>query len=770
MNRIALIFLSLIFSLTGKGQALEGMLRGRVTDRGGVPLASASVHLRGPQEMTALADEQGNFEIQAPVGRYELIATYTGFAASHIEVLVIAGRPTFITIMLTPTEIVLDEVSVQASNMGDNVSGLRSLTIEKALRLPANFFDPVRVATSYPGVVAVNDQANSIIVRGNSPNGLLWRLNGLDIVNPNHLANAGTFSDRPAANGGGVNILSAQMLSKTDFFTGNIPAKFGNTLAGVIDMNLREGNKSDFNYTAQASLIGLDVAAEGPINKGNSSFLANYRYSTIGLLSAMGVNFGDEAINFQDFSFNTSTRVGHGDLTVFGLWGKSKNEFDAKKEAEWEEEKDQYDIAYDADTYAVGLKYVAATTKGKLSIGAAYSASEQSRDQGLSKQYFGFIGVVDDHYRSSSGLFSSSINYDLNVGRTSTVSVGTMANVINNELQSSVSTLCLICPEPLSESRKASNDGVLLQPYVSMTASISPKLEINAGTRFLYFTFHDSKSIEPRVALTYNTSTSSAVNISYTLVSQLQQPQIFLSEGNEDLGFTRSHHLDLGLVKNWEHGLSFHGNLFYQYLFDVPVETTSGSTYSALNQLESWPPPNLINEGTGANYGFDATVEKMFYGNHYFIIGGSYYQSKYKTFDNREFDSRFNGSFTANSTYGKEWINKSKNRTIALSTRMLYIGGLREMPVNEPTSFDSGVTVYNTSKGFSEKLNDYVRFDLRVSLRKDKPGYTRTLALDIQNLFNIENDAYHYYDTFTRSITLKKQLGMIPIIVYRIDF
>ena len=140
------------------------------------------------------------------------------------------------------------------------------------------------MATSYPSVVAANDQGNSIIVKGNSPNGLLWRLNGLDIVNPNHLANAGTLSDKPISNGGGVNILSAQMLDRTQFYTGGFPASFGNALSGILDMNLREGSKNKAEGTAQASLLGLDLSLETPLSKNNNaSALVNYRYSTVGL-------------------------------------------------------------------------------------------------------------------------------------------------------------------------------------------------------------------------------------------------------------------------------------------------------------------------------------------------------------------------------------------------------------------------------------------------------------------------------------------------------
>jgi hypothetical protein len=268
-----------------------------------------------------VTNEEGAFLLTVPVGRYQIVISYTGYQVYKDEVLVNAGKTSVIAVSLHESETMLDAIEITSPQQQD-VPGLRSITIEKTNRVPANFFDPVRMITSYPGVVATNDQNNSIIVRGNSPNGLLWRLNGADIVNPNHLANAGMLSDRPAANGGGVNILSAQMLDRTDFYMGAFPANYGNALAGVIDMKLRNGNKNDFEYTAQASLIGLDFAAEGPLGKKhNNSFVANYRYSTVGLLSAAGVNFGDESISFQDFSFNTTFDQKMADVFLFSDYG-----------------------------------------------------------------------------------------------------------------------------------------------------------------------------------------------------------------------------------------------------------------------------------------------------------------------------------------------------------------------------------------------------------------------------------------------------------------
>lgn len=354
--RVFILLVGLGFTALSHAQEITGNVTGRIKSVSGDVLVGASIAAYQNSETPiagVAADDAGKFTLQLVPGRYKLVVSFTGYQSRESELLVIAGKQSLMSVALEEVPTALAEVVISPDPV--NSPGLTSLSIEKTLRVPANFFDPVRMLTSYPGVVAANDQANSIIVKGYSPNYVLWRIEGLDVVNPNHLANAGTLGDKPTANGGGVSILSSQVLDRTDFRSGYLPTGYGNGLAGIMDMKLRAGATDKMQYTAQASLIGLDLAAEGPLNKEKgSSFLVNYRYSTIGLLSSMGVDFGDEAINFQDLTFKVNApNINGGELSVFGFMGSSKNVFNAKPQDEWEEEKDRYDITSEGDRKSV---------------------------------------------------------------------------------------------------------------------------------------------------------------------------------------------------------------------------------------------------------------------------------------------------------------------------------------------------------------------------------------------------------------------------------
>ncbi len=777
-NTLLLILIFSAFTELSLAQDIVQRVRGNVKDALTLkPLANANVTLKRDTTVRGTStDVQGNFVLEnIPLGRYQIKISFTGYSGYEEELLVISGRETQHQIALTETAIVLNEVQVGSTTKAqDYAPGLQTIGIEKTMRIAANFFDPVRMATSYPGVVAANDQGNSIIVKGNSPNGLLWRLNGLDIVNPNHLANAGTLSDKPISNGGGVNILSAQMLDRTQFYTGAFPASYGNALSGILDMNLREGNKSKSGGTAQASLLGIDLSLETPMGKNdNASALVNYRYSTVGLLSKLGVQFGDEEILFQDLSMNLSyDQKNGGKLSVFGFYGDSKNKFKAKESADWEEDKDKYDITYKSTTYAVGMNYVVPIGRGSLFAGVAYSSSDQSRTADVSSAItINEQRLLKDKYQLNRGLLSSNIRYSTKVGSSTTWDIGVMTNFLDDAVSTSKTAGALIDQMPTTIDQQGSATGVLFQPFTTLRTTFSEKMAMNLGVRYLNYSFNKTSSLEPRASFTYSPSSKTVFDLSYGLVSQLQQPTTYFSDGNKNLGFTKSHHTSLGWRQQLSSTIKLTGELYYQHLVNVPVEMLQ-SSYSVVNALEGFAKSNLVSDGSADNVGINVTVEKQFYTNHYFMLGGGFYESTYTGSDNIKRDTRFNGKYTFTSVYGKEWSNSRKRRVIGLNLRALYLGGLRASTINEAASSQPSATetVYDEANPYNQKLNDYFRLDARLSFRKNRAKYTRTFAIDIQNLTSQQNEAYRYYDHTQAKIVTKYQLGIIPVIVYRIDF
>lgn len=762
------------------------MIRGKVTDLdNSQPISGAKISIKG-LELEVIANENGSFRFEAvPAGRHSLEVSKEGFQAFVIPDLVVnAGKETVLEITLEEVVFYNEEVQISAAN-DRNLKRVstRVFTVEESKRFAAAYFDPARMVASFPGVVQSNDQANHLIVRGNSPNGLSWRLEGVDIVNPNHLTNAGTASDRLTQSGGGTIILSTQLLANSSFSTGAFNPEYGNALSGVFDVNLRKGNNEKFEFTGQAGLIGIDLSAEGPLNrKSGSSFLINYRYSTVGLLDLIGVPLGDESINYQDLALNLNFPTKKaGTFSFFAMGGLSGNDFlGARTDSLIDEQKDRFDIAFLSNMGALGGTH-------KLLLGertvwrsvAAISAQKSGRTTSFLNDTYEGILSEDDQLIQNKLSITSNISHKFSPQLS--LKTGIYLNRIGYQLSS-------IFRPPGTNGRfqtlaLAEGASWLLQPYADLKWTPHPKFSFQGGLHGMYYLLNDSKALEPRASLSLTLSTRQNLRFAYGLHSQIQLPGTYFAAfpgprdapitPNTDLGFTRAHHFVLSYQYQFAPHLLVRVEPYYQSLFNVPIVNDPNSTISVLNLFEGYVEQELENLGTGANYGLEMSVEKLLNRNYYFLLSGSLYESTYMAGDMISRPTRFNGRFAFSGTGGweKEGFNrKGQQRVLGLNLRTIYRGGLRAMPIDLAASRQEQRTIFDSSDGFSEQLDNYIRVDFRFTLKRNKAKFTRTFGIDIQNLLNTQNIAFRYYDFQLDEIVSKYQLGIIPLLSYRVEF
>jgi hypothetical protein len=203
------------------------------------------------------------------------------------------------------------------------VLSARAFSTEETDRYAGSRGDPARMASNFAGVSGTDDSRNDLVIRGNSPFGVLYRVDNVVIPNPSHFAVAG-------ATGGSVAILNNRMLSTSDFLTGAFPGEFGNAIAGVFDIRMKNGNNERHEYTTQLGIMGAEVFGEGPINKkAKSSYIFNARYATLEGLVKLGIDIGTEAIpKYEDVQFKLNFPMKNGDnLSVFGIGGYSQINF-----------------------------------------------------------------------------------------------------------------------------------------------------------------------------------------------------------------------------------------------------------------------------------------------------------------------------------------------------------------------------------------------------------------------------------------------------------
>jgi hypothetical protein len=769
----SVIALFMLWWVAGPVQAQEprATLRGQVVDAFTGAAVPSCVIMLGSTELSTTSDSAGHFLLdQAPVGIYEVKVDHAGHEVMRVpDVWLRAGKEEVIRVELVPAENALDAFTISALARRDpSPLGALDITVEQSLRYPAMFFDPARVAGTSAAVGTANDQANHLTIRGNSPNANAWLLEGAEMVNPNHLSNAGTQTDLPTLSGGGVNILSAQMLGPSRLLTGSLPTDRGNALGGVMDMGLRPGNNAEQEWTVQAGLIGLDVAAEGPFAKGKrGSYLANYRYSTLGLLGAAGVDLGDEAITFQDLSLHVTLPFGkRGEVRVFGLGGMSSNVFKADTDtALWEFDKDNSDITYTAKTGAAGASLkLPVGDRGLLRTTVLLSATEQEREQ------VNYDTDLVEVFRGTKTLAEQKLSvvaaYDGAVGGRFRYTIGGSA-----------------MQRDLTNLRREDITGWLLRPYANGRWSATDRLQLSLGVGYAQYTFNNSEAMEPRASVEWRMRKERRLALTYGWRSMLPWQQVMLVRftedipWNEDIGLTRSEDIVLGYDHPVNEKLTFHVEAYRQRIVDAQVPDqrylfTDGSGNSEM--VNVWDQPNftaLLATGKSMNTGVEITADHRFANGYFYQVNGSVYDSQYDQNGVGATSTRWNGNYRANVMGGAEWskVKEDRVRTWGVSGRLAVAGGLRYTPF-EVQERRPGAIMFIYGAPWSAQLNDFFRMDLRVYLKRDRKGRTGMWALDLQNLTNRQNESYVYYDQRKGEVVTKYQLGLIPNLSYRIEF
>jgi len=752
------------------------------------PLTGASIQiLASTPPLGAITDDNGAFRIaNVPIGRRSLKVRYVGYHEQTISDLVItSAKEMIVTIQLEEMLVQTEEIVISAESEKDlpnnelAIVSTRSFNIDETRRFAGNRNDPARMAANFAGVNGADDSRNDIIIRGNSPTGVLWRLDGVAIPNPNHFSGLGTT-------GGPVSMINNNMLTNSDFMTSAFPAEYGNATSGVFDLKMRAGNNEKHEFMGQVGFNGFEGLAEGPISKKNgSSYLAAYRYSTLEVFNALGISFGTSALpKYQDFSFKLNfpnTKLGS--FSVFGLGGISNIELLDSKVGE----DDLYggnglDIYFGSQMGTVGINhiyYFGKNTYSKFVISASReetSSNIDSADIYIPKVNRSYNPLQRERSINNRLTASAFVNHKFNA-RT-TWKTGVIGDYFLIDYSSR-----LVLGGSWWNRRSFEGNTQLMQAYSQFQYRISEKITATGGLHYQYLFLNNTQGIGPRGGLTWKIAKKHQINIGYGLHYQMQtlalymlttqtQPNADLLKTNQNMDFTRSQHFVAGYDFRVTPSIRIKWENYYQSLDKVPVETNS-STFSSINLGADFGTPDvdsLTNKGIGYNYGTELTIEKFFSQNYYVLSTLSIYNSRYKGSDGIERNTAFNNNFVYNILAGKEFPIGKRNNVLTLDIKMTWSGGRRYTPIDTIASRLSGETKYNTDQEWALQFPNYFRADIKFGFRINRPNTSHHFFLDMQNISNRQNYFSQSYDIVKQKITTTYQLGLFPVFNYRIEF
>ena len=809
------ILLITIFFILSLGNAVNAQfsntIRGKVVDsESKYPLIGVNVIVLNTDPLIgAVSDEKGKYRLKnVPIGRYTLKFSYLGYKDLVLDnIIVTTGKEVILNVKMEETVTKLEEVVIVGKKSGDALNEMavlsaREFSVYETEKYAGSRGEPARMARNYAGVLASDDSRNDIVIRGNTPTGVLWKLEGINIPNPNHFAIPGT-------GGGPVTILNNKFLSNSDFFTGAFPAEYANGIAGVFDLKMRNGNNERYEGSAQFGFLGTELMAEGPINKKKgSSFLAMYRYSTVSIFSALGIDIGTTSKPvYSDgaFRFNFPLKKG-GNIAVFGIGGKSNapivlsTHLDTTlTETYGQNDRDQY---FGSRTGIVGLSYTKPINE-KTFVKLVFSASQERitanhdkivRHIGPDGKYVidTLINILDYVFRDNKYSAYFSLNKKFN--RKLSMKAGLNWDNYDSRYIDSVRVVYLkkdnVTLDSITPWRKrwdATGNPMLIQPYIQFKYKATDKFTFTGGFTSLIYTMSKNSisPIEPRLGLTYQVNRKQKVNFAMGLHSQIFAPYLYyydkndvepykkkLEPYNKDLKLMKSLHVVAGYERYIGKNIRFKAETYYQYLYDLPVSTVP-SAYSLINSgsgFSRYFPDTLVSSGTGRNYGLDLTIEKSFSRGYFFIMSGSLFDAKYRGSDDTLRNSSFNGRFATNIMVGKEFKIGYK-QTLNIGLRVAWAGGQRYGIIDKEESQKEQEIVYSDVHFNDYQFKDYFRADFKIAWKFNTKKFTHEIALDIANMFDTKNILrYSYAPGKEEPIYLEHQLGRLPIFYYRFDF
>ena len=760
------------------------IVRGRVLDQvSKVPLIGVNVILgsQGPQIGT-ITDSNGYFRFEnVPVGRHEISCSSMGYKSREItNLLVSSGKESVIDLEMEESVFELGEVKITSLsdpskpiNSQVSVSG-RSFSAYDVENVPGSIADISRAAVSFPGVVSPNDGQNHIVIRGNSPKGLQWRMEGIEIPNLNHFSDIG-------ASGGGVNVVSNNMMANSDFLTSAFPAEYGNALSGVFDLRLRTGNNEKHEQTFQLGLLGTEVMLEGPVHRAsNTTYIAQYRYSTLQILKRLGADL-ESVPDFQDLSF----KIYHptkkaGVFSLFGIGGLSH-----------ETGYDGYEMHSDMFTAGISNNYSLNSNTFIRSVvalsGRSYTWDNESN-----------IGTeeipIDRTWKTD--VLDYTMKGSLIVNRKFSARHNLKTGIIyeiawdDSYMGWNSDTLRSWYDDPDN-----TNNGTLeyehiyvdsrisagtLQAFASWSYKIGESVKLNTGLHFIQFYLNNNYSLEPRLGIKWDITTRHTLSAGFGIHSRKESMTLYTGrkylpggdyiQANLDLELSKSRHYVLGYHYRITNLLNFKAELYYQQLYDIPAYPFP-PYFTTMNFDFGFEGNILTNYGSGYNMGAEVSLQKSMSNGFHLMWNCSLFDSKYKNRLGEMLNTKYNGRYASNGLIGKEFsLGRGKQHTFSIASRYILTGGMRDLPIDQEASAASGTTVKVWDQGFSEQYPHYARIDVLFKFKRNRPKYSGEWSLDLINILNRKNVRYAYWDNASSAIQYEYQNPFIFNMSYRIQF
>lgn len=773
MKRLFTFTLLFFFIILGhyKGYAqVMGTIEGKVTDANtGIPLIGVSITIEG-SNYGATTDVDGAYTMEVPVGSYNIIASYIGYAPiTKFNQVVTSGNIVQLSFVMTESSVELQEVTVTANTAksaaaGDIVTPLsvQRLSTQEIKSNPGGNFDISRVVQALPGVGgtagSVGGFRNDIVIRGGGPNENVYYLDGIEIPVINHFSTQGSA-------GGPTGILNVSFIEDVKLSSSAFDARYDNALASVFEFDQRDGNSQSMEGNFRLSATEAALTLDGPISK-NLNYIVSARRSYLQLLfealdlpirpnywdfqakltwqasprtsvSFIGVGAIDEfsfkpsqdataenvyILNanplINQWNYTTGVSIKHlipnGYITAAISRNDYQNRLDKFEDNEKMLEEDR------------NLKVISNETENKLRI---------SVDKYVNGWKYAFGGVAQQV--SFTNNYYNRIRKEL---------VDANGNIIQNALTFSFNTDLQFWKYGLF--------GQLSKSF------LKDKLGVTFGLRtdMNSFTTSGNKPLEtlsPRIAAGYRFNDAWKLNASigryykipiYTVLGFQDATGNYVNQNNRYIGST---HYVAGMEFLPKEDLRFTFEGFYKQYDRYPVSQLTGiSLANQGGEFGAIGNEAVTSTGKGEAYGLEVYGQQKLTGSLFAVVSYTFVRSKFSGINGVSIPSAWDNRHLVSLIFGKKL---GKGWELGLKYR--YAGGAPFTPFDENLSrqnyLSAGTGILDYNQLNTLRLKGFSQLDLRIDKKWNYKKWALDVFIDVQNLLVTQNPAYPQF-TFQR--------------------
>jgi hypothetical protein len=744
---------------------IEGIVLDQATQRP-VPSAVIFMDATGAYAMTG---KDGRFTIASvPVGVQIVRIEATGYEpVSSPELKISPRRATTVSVEMIPSPQFREVVTVTAPAdprpTGVTTSSF-GIANEEIRRSAGSLGDINRFVQSLPGLAAIGDIRNDLVTRGGSPVESLIRVDGFETPTLSHFSTVGST-------GGVVTLLNNELIADATFLAGGYAAEYGDRLSSVLDIRLREGNRTRHAFEADVNFAGASIVGEGPLGK-RGSWIASARRSFVDLIAnRLDVTSVPE---MSAFAFKAVYDLGQRHkVWAVSVGGADRVDFNTSDDDP--DEPDFVGIEQRAARVVVGVGWQHLLWKQAFGVFSVSSSTARYEIDIRDRQ----LGADDLILRDHSNENATIIQYDLSWQASPAWAIRGGASVkslwrgLDISQPQGVETPYSILPR--EDTPGLTLDFETASPitaaYVQASGPVLPRTTLTGGIRMETFeALGNVTAAGPRGGI--ETRLSPTVRVSLSAGRYHQQPELVtvvaLPE-NANLAPIESDHVVAGVKYEPRPGLLMSAEVYRKWYRSYPVslpypQLTLANHGSEFNTSDLLLLP-MSSAGKGHVRGLEFFLRKRLTGGLYGQIAYSLSRTEQAALDGvfrrGSFDTPHVLTAVGGYRIGERW---------ELSSRFTLASGRPYTPPLMPESYDQNRLIYDLERFNAERLPAFHRLDARVDRKFGLLGRNTSLFAEVQNLYNNQSTISYEWNEKTRALHAEKQLGFLPVLGINIEF